>query len=676
MYSDVSKEYKEIMVRPIRNKGYMMVTVGIINQDAQNGAYLKGSFAEWSNLQFPFNNKSLSGRYATMEQNFFKTDGSMFFLPENNGYAQYINNRETATSALLGSITVKFDANYDIKGITIDFGEYYPTEFTIATDSATYSYSNDGQLFTTDDNFGTTSQFIITPVSMIGGQQRLRIDKITMGLGISFTNSDIMSSSFSEYVSSVAEELSSIDYSLTVADDDNRFNVDDDNSFINFLETGQNVSVSVGLELDSGEVEDLPLGTLLLSDWKASSGQMNFVANDIFSFMDGKYSAGNTIHSRTLYDDAVAVLTDYGLEPDEYELDECLKDVTIVNPLPEASHAECLQLIANAGRCIVFQNRNGQICMKANFATVLNPDDLLVTTKSASAWSHPTNILTGTEYVYADMTKNFFSADGSMYFMPENENYLQTSFASSEVADENGLFQSNPNFSITLPAGYIYYSIYIVFDGNPPEEMVVTTYYNEQFQESILFNELENTNILNHEFKIFDRMVFEFAKASPNNRILVNKISFGDLADYILRKQDMLEKPIGYQEKKTKSVSVRIFTYANNEDGIPEEKKDSVWYKQEINPSGTAVTFENQLISTQTHAQQVAEWIGNYYANNVSYEVSYRGEPRLNAADIIYMESDVLSNLQVEIETHNFTFDGTFNGKLELRRALKMMAGV
>ena len=672
----VSRQFKEMMNSMIRKQGYMAVAVGVINQFAQSSSKIDGNFAYWSSQITPLNNKDINGRYATIEQNYFRVDGSMIFLPENNEYAQFIQNRSCTTDDILGIIEIKFDKKYKIKGFTIDFDECYPTAFKLKTEEVENTYTNNSVNFITTDTLGETSYVQIIPLEMVGGHQRLRINKVLMGVGLNFTNDDIKTASLKEQVNAVCEELPSIDYSLTINDFEQRFNVDDNNSFINFLQSGQKIPVSVGLELDDRTVEWLQVASVYLSDWKSQKGSMNFTAKDIFAFMTDKYTLGNSIHTRTLYDDAEAVLTDYGLEPDEYEIDECLKDITVMNPLPEASYAECLQLIANAGRCILYQNKEGKPCIKANFATVLNPDDLTVTSVGASEWSHPENIVKGSEYVYADMTKDFFSLDGSMVFIPEKgEEYLATGFISADVADDFGLFQSNPSISITLPAGYVYYGVLINFNGNPPREMVITTYYNDSLQETVTYNSLDKENVLNYEYKVFDKMTFTFTKASPNDRVLVNKISFGDLSDYTLKKQDMLEEPIGFKEAQIKAISVKVFAFENDESGNPQAIDDSVFYTQNLASVGQTATFENQLIGTQEHAQLVAEWLGNYYKNNISYSVKYRGDPRLNAADLIYIESDVVNNLQVEIESHSFTFDGAFCGTLELRHALRMMEG-
>ena len=193
---------------------------------------------------------------------------------------------------------------------------------------------------------------------------------------------------------------------------------------------------------------------------------------------------------------------------------------------------------------------------------------------------------------------------------------------------------------------------------------------------SVKFDDLTQNSFLLNEFYQFDTMVFEFTKGYPNNRVLVNKISFGDLSDYTLTKTDMMSKPAGYREKAVKLVKCKIYTYTTDAEGNPKEVEDDVFFTKKINEVGETKTIQNPLVSTQEHAELLCNWIGNYYYNNVSYDVDYRGEPRINATDIIHMDSDVLNNLQVEISNHSLNFNGgALSGRLELRRALKMIGG-
>lgn len=668
-----SNEWKEIMNRPVRNRAFISVGIGIVNKNAQRTGTASGPFAYWSYGDI-FNVNRGNVDYATMEQDYMRADGSMLFMPENDELMQLEYNG-IATESLIGAVRIDFPEVYAIKGITISFGVAYPTAFTIQTTENTLTYTNDSETFVTSDVLGDTDYIIITPTTMVGGQQRFRIKSILMGVGLNYSNAQTKQFSMDEAVSPISSELPNKNADYSFYDEENRFDVDDDNSFIDYLEAMQKVTLSFGLELDSGEVEWHQISTMYLIDWKSQKGVFSISATDRLSQMEDTYSLGNKIYERTAYQEAENIFTDAGLEPDEYFIDDYLNDITLTNPMPESSHRECLQLLANACRCIIRENENGRIMIVANFATVLDPDALIVSTNDAAAWSKPSNIVVGTNVAYADMTQNFLIADGSMYFLPEDATYLETAYVSDSVSDENGLFEINPQITIELPASYTYFGLNIDFDGNPPQEIVIHTYKSDVLQESVKFEDLLQESILSHEFSSFDKLVIETTKGYPNNRVLINKVSFGSLSDYVLTRRNMLENPIGYKEKRVKAVKVKIYTYQNNADGEPEEVKDSVFFTKTIGEVGETKTLNNSLIGTAAHAELVAEWIGNYYANNISYDVKYRGEPRISAADIIHMESEKKNNLQVEVARHKLSYNGAFSGELELRRALKMIGG-
>ena len=664
-----SAEYKKTMKKPMRPRGYMMVSVGVINLEAQADAEITGDFTWYSTPSRILSGDPASVEYATLEQNYWKANGSMDFLPRDG----YVHNQNLVSDDILGSVVISFGAPYDIKGLTIDFGATYPTEFNVVANGVTTTYTNDATVFVTEDVFTNTESIEIVPTTMVGGQQRFRINQITFGVGLTFQNDIISSSTLTEYCHAVSEELPYNEYSVSILDKENQFNVDESSSSANFLEVGQSINVKVGLDVN-GSIEWFDMATLFLSDWKSTRGSMMFKARDRLYFMDGKYSGSNRIYERTLYDEAITVLRAYGLEPDEYVVDDCLMDVTITNPLQNYSFAESLQFIANAGRCLLYQDTSGRIVLRANFANIIEPSDISISSTGEAVYSDVTSVKTGASVEYADMTRNFFSADGSMMFMPQGSPYMSdTGYISSAVADANGEFTTNPTVTLELEAAYIYYGINVKFGGNAPQEVTIHTYHDNSPVESIVFNQIvDGENIFNHEFEAFDKITLEITKAAPNNRVIIHKISFGDLSDYELRMADMYDYPIGIKEAKAKTVSVKVVTFTE-EEGQPSMVDDDVWVTENLNSAGVSVEFTNPLISTEAHARQVAKWLGNYYKNNISYSVKYRGEPRLDAGDIIFMESAVLNSLQTEIQKCTFTFNGAFGGSLELRRALKMM---
>lgn len=670
---NTSKKYKKMMSNPIRERAYASVGIGVVNQDAQEDAKATGVFSYYSQGNIFDTNQSKID-YAVFDEKYFKTDGSMYFVPENNELLQ-LKNSGITTEEYLSSIKIEFSKIYALKGLTIDFGFAYPTEFEIESANNTFLYSNDKQIFTTEDTFGDTDYLIVRPIKMVGGLQKLRIKSILMGIGLAYSNVQIQKISLSDFASAISEELPSEKLNVTFYDEEERFNVDDDSSFIGFLETMQKINLSFGVTLEDETVEWNHIATMYLKSWKSQKGTVSISATDRLAQMNDTYSLGNKIYKRTAYQEAESIFLDAGLEPDEYYIDEYLNDVELNNPMPKGTHKSCLQLLANACRCIIKQDRNGKIIIKANFANVLEPEDLQVETNGVAPWSKPKNILYGSNIVYSELAQNFISSDGTMYFLPEDSNYLETSYVSDQTANEDGLFETNPRITLTMPAAYSYYNVSIMFDGNVPEELIVHTYNENTLLESTQFNNLEKESVLIHEFLNFNKIVFEFTKGYPLNRVLVNQISFGDLTDYKLTRDLMTKNPVGYKEKRVKSIQVKLYTFVNNEKNEPQEVKDEVYFIKNIGDVGETKTLKNPLISDANHAEIVGEWIGNYYANNISYDVEYRGEPRIEASDIIYMESEKINNLQVEITNHTLNYNGAFSGSLELRKALKMMGG-
>lgn len=668
-----SNAYKSAMQKKIRDRAYISITLGVVNGDAQNKAHFDGNYAYWGNKVLPFRNDAEYTEYATLEQNYMRVDGQMYFLPRETSGLYQLRNAPLTTQNVMETVKVAFPQEYSIKGLTINFGKYYPTSFKIVTDEKELTYTNDKHDFSTTDVIGNTTSIQIIPISMVGGNKRLRVEKIVMGVGLTYKNNDVSTASFEEFVNGISAEIPYRKLSVTILDKNNVYNVDDDNSFINFLETGQKMELSYGMVLSDETVEWHKKATMLLTDWNSKKNQRSFTANDVLSTLEDNYTIGNKIYDRTAYAEAISILKDAGFEPDEYFVDDCLRDVSLHNPMPEASHKECLQLLCNASRCILFVDSDGKVNIKANFANVIDPADMQVTSNGTAWWGNATNVLYGNNNVYAELTRNFMRVDGSQFFLPRNTGTAieQTGYVTSNVSDENGLFSENPVLTLKLPAAYTYYGLYISFQGNPPKEMKVSTYNGDTLLKTFKYDDLKEKSLLNDEFENFDSISFEITKAYPQNRVLIDKISFGDLSDYELKKDSMTENPYGYAERKTKDVFVKIYTFQNGEDNTPQVVEDNVYLKKSINNSGEIRYCENQLISTEDHARTVAEWLGNYYANNISYDVQYRGDPVLEAADIIFMESDIVNRLQVEVEKHKLNFNGAFNGTLQLRRAMR-----
>ena len=121
-----SNAYKELMRRKWRNPlSYVRVTIGLINQQAQASGYIPETenYTYFSNLIRPMDNYQVTELYATCEQDYTPTDGSVYFLPRN--VSDVVLNQGIVTEELLGTIEIRFPVAYDIKGLTAPKNKYW-----------------------------------------------------------------------------------------------------------------------------------------------------------------------------------------------------------------------------------------------------------------------------------------------------------------------------------------------------------------------------------------------------------------------------------------------------------------------------------------------------------------------------------------------------------------------
>lgn len=675
----VSSAYKQAMRKQIRDVGYIRVGLGAINLEAQDSckADESNTFAYWSNAEnlFAGQYEDNGVEYATFEENSFKLDGSLKWLPREEEKEQ-CNNVYVTTENTLEPIKIAFDKAYNIKGITLDFGRYYPTEFKlILSDNTEITYNNTESIFVSTDVYNNTEYIIIQPITMVGGEGRIRLYNALMGVGLTFGNKEVENATFKEFCSEISDEIPSSDFECNILDEYNHFNIDSRESFINFLEIGQKVKIAIGQTLEDNSVEWIEVANLSLSEWSSTRGHFKIRANDRFAFCNSEYTLSNRIYDRTAYAEAQQILQDMGYNSDEYHLDPYLATITLHNPLT-GNHKECLQVLCNACRCVYYQDSSGKVYIKANFGLVVEPEDIQVTATHESTWSNADTVKIGATQQYADFTKDTFKLDGSLHFLPsDNIGTLDTGYVTDVIADENGDFEENnyPTLSMQFEAGYTYYGMAIVFGGNPPPSFMARTYLGNDLVEEITFTDLENENYLYYEFELFDRIDLIFDKAYPHNRIVLNKVAFGDFNDFNLTLHDMYNEPYGTREETIKDLSVKVCTYQNDEHDKPKLVEDEVYVTETLNTFGTSLLVVNPLIDTQAKAETLAEWLKNYYLSNVNYQINYRGDARLNASDIIKMESNVANNLMIAVNEHSLKFNGGLSGQIVARKALKNM---
>ena len=618
----VSKAYRDSMKSSLRERAYIMLSFGLINQEAQSSAkVVNEDLAYFSSSTGIFARKTDDAVYATLEEDFTKVDGSMLFPPRKNSATVPLNTG-LVTESLVGDtpyvLTINLNTTVtNIKGITIGFGENYPVDFDLVSSSGQVieCRNNTSAVYTTEEVLENTTTLELIVRRMLKPNSRFRLYYIRFGYGLVYDNNDVISSSLESYVSPIGADVPQVDFTVQLKNYDHYFNADNPDSAINFLETGQEMEIRYGYQLpNSDEIEWITGGHLLCAEWESDDHTATIRCHDVFRNMDSEFYKGT--HSSTgksYYDLAVEVLKDAGVV--DYYVDPRLKALYTRNPLPRVQHKEALQIIANACRCVLTQTRQGAIRIKSSFVA-----EATATANNEAPYSRVNKIMdASTKDEYASLGTNFTVVDGKMFFLPRNleGTLLNTGYVSGEISDENGCFETNPVITITPEVARMYNGIKLTFGQSIPAEFVVRTYAS-----GALLNEytvgadiIAQVTVVHAEFHDFDTMTVEFVKtAEPYNRIMLNNFSFGEIIDFTMTRNDMTSSPKAIKQEQVKEIVVPCYSYQ------PGAQEESLITEEVVVVAGEEITFfigepsynYRVIVDGLEDAASVSAW-GSYY---------------------------------------------------------------
>lgn len=734
----VSKAYKESMKSSLRERAFIMLSFGLVNQEAQAKAKISsGDFAYYSNKDNIFGEHDDSTVYATLEENFTKVDGSMFFLPRQTPNGSYYDTgviSKNLVSEAVCELTISLNTiAIDFKGLTINFGENYPVDFDVigSTGQTIEFRGNDKAEWSTEETLENTTYIKLRFYTMKNPQSRLRIYFIRFGYGLVYYNDSVMDSRLESYISPIGADVPQIDFSVQLKNYDHYFNVDNPKSAINYLETGQEMDILYGYQLpDSDEIEWIQGNHLLCSEWESDDNTATIRCQDIFRNMDSEYVKG--LYSQTgksYYALAQEILRDAGVT--KYYLDPRLKRLFTNNPIPRVQHKEALQIIANACRCSLAQTRYGDIQIKSSFMPSAS-----VSTNGETSFSKAENILAESEKdEYATLAQDYTPVDGSMFFIPRNGSpTVNTGYVSQQISGADGKFTTNPIVTISMEAIRAYFSMELVFGTSLPAAFVIRTYNGSELVNEfpIGSDEISRRTVIIRDFDDFEVMKIEFTQTeTPYNRIVLNRFSLSNVANFTMTRKDMTSSPKAIKQELIKEVIVPCYTYQPgtreenlvNEDVVITAGQVETYYMQDpsygyrpklneqegladvvdwgnyyvtlkykvsgeyrlevqgyryriveryatktLHARGKTIKWANPLISDMTMANDLAEWLADYYTAGIEYEYNTRGNPEIDPTDIVFQENEFHEGMKVNIYRHTINFRQSFSGRVTARR--------
>lgn len=407
MYN-TSSEYKEQINKIIRNPSYLRVNFGIVESDAESNSTVTDNGAMYySDTQDIVKGRNVEYRYATLEHNKFILDG-LQLVPQigiDPYFQGYVSSQISDSLGVYSSpptLVIEFAQLFSFIGLTFRFNvEYnnYSSEIRIK------AYNNNVEVYNQIHN-PTSAQYVLdSKIPAIGVfcdkleiqflksniyRRRVELSYIMFGIVETFENDKLTDSTWSREISLISTRLPKNELKFTIIDRDLEYNPENPTGTWEYLQEKQPVWFQYGYELDNSSIEwiDGPnlysIGDVTISN-SGKLPKVTFTASSIINSLDDVYYKGVYNPSGTsLYDIAVDILEFAnlpllrgGIVP--YIVDTALQSITTTIPIPELSIKEALQLVANAGKCILSINRLGQIEIKPFVPVVPDADTFNLT---------------------------------------------------------------------------------------------------------------------------------------------------------------------------------------------------------------------------------------------------------------------------------------------------------
>jgi len=142
----------------------------------------------------------------------------------------------------------------------------------------------------------------------------------------------------------------------------------------------------------------------------------------------------------------------------------------------------------------------------------------------------------------------------------------------------------------------------------------------------------------------------------------------------------------GHYENRKESVDVMIRSsrgvinellalgvdFEKNPDGSLKYTKEGAHSKSRIcfhnDTTGKEKTWKNALISDDEMAADLQECLASYFLKGLSYDFKYRGDPRIDANDLFYLQRREEERILIRAYETQLTYNGAWSGKIKARR--------
>lgn len=593
---NVSQAYKDSMKESERGPSLLQITYSAISIEARDLSTLSdNNHIYYSNLGIKRDVEL--PQYATLEPGFMQLNKGLLVLPdnsadlENTGYVSEAMSGDNGKFTTPPEITVTFPYPLSFLGFEFTFdsvtGEY-PKEIWINN----IKCYPDGPFWAYKNEIIAASEVKIKFVDMGIPNRRARLTRVQFGQKIGFETKQITKADFKSNIDFLSTSLSKKTASFTIDNSKDEYNPLNPGGMIRFTEEKQPVEMQFGYELPDGTIEWLPNEKLTLTSTPTVKGlYVTFSAMDKLNSMTGIFYKGlYRPNGITLYALAQEVFADAGVHPDDYSLDLHLQSITTKGALPVVSHSQCLQIIANAGQCILYTDRNGIIKLEVALdpAITLSDNGHVIYSNSSAAY----NDEIAPQIRYADLLPGTMPLNNEniVPLPPDEKKWKHVGFVSNKICGTDGTFSEHPIYTISYSFATSNFSIPISFDtilGEYATSFKINYYVGETKVDT--YSVTNNTKVsLTVEKSVYktDRVEIEILKWSVGQRrAIISKVGGGRINDFWISLGEMKEKPVISKLALCKTITINYYNYTL------ESTMEEI-YQEEVGISGQQLTLE------------------------------------------------------------------------------------
>lgn len=309
-------------------------------------------------------------KYGTCEKNQFALDGTFELMPDSLDNMGWWSNQMsdedgnfttpltmeinfTKPHSSLGISLIFSEAGdycnklntkfYDISGNLICNVDFYPDRYDYVCNKVVEDYA----------------KIVITFYSTNNPYRYLKLYRILYGANVIFEGDNLMSANILEEVDLLSSEVSINTLDFTAYSADDKFNIINPEGFYRLLQQRQKLHVTETIVREE-KVKDM--GTFYLDTWKNEKDKtMKFGAIDLIGVIDKTDFNGGMYKDVTFASLLGEIFTSAGLESDEYEIQEDLKQITLTGYIPICSHREALQQVIFAVGAVADCSRSDKI---------------------------------------------------------------------------------------------------------------------------------------------------------------------------------------------------------------------------------------------------------------------------------------------------------------------------